>query len=219
MMTLQSPAIAAALLLGLSGCTAPQRQSPAAQVSSSHSDSASNTQAQLEASSALHKTPLRQGTLLRVRLYHAIDMRQARHGDSFIASLSAPVVVADKTVLPKGTVVRGMIQQSSTSSRLKGRAVVTLTLDRMEWNGSEVPIDTNSVTWKSSDHRKRNLAWVGGGSSAGAVIGGLMGSGKSAAAEAGAGARRTETAPSDSEHVRIPAESILTFRLERPVTI
>jgi hypothetical protein len=160
------------------------------------------------------------GTMFRVRLYNAIDSR-SRSGDPFVASLSAPVTVDEKTILPKGTVVHGIIRQISSSGRLKGRASVTLALDRMEWNGADVPIDTNSITLTSADHKKRNLAWIGGSSAAGALIGGLLGGGKGALIGAGAGgaAGVGTAAATGRRQVRVPAESLLTFRLAQPVAI
>jgi hypothetical protein len=131
------------------------------------------------------------------------------------------VTVDDKTVLPKGTVVRGSVKHASSSGRLKGRAVVALTLDRIEWNGAEVPLNTNSVTLTSADHKKRNLAWIGGGSGAGALVGALLGGGKGAVlgAAAGGGAGLAGAATTGKRQVRIPAESVLTFRLEQPLAI
>jgi hypothetical protein len=129
--------------------------------------------------------------------------------------------VDDRTVLPKGTVVRGSVKHSASSGRLKGRAVVALTLDRMEWNGAEVPLNTNSITFTSADHKKRNLAWIGGGSGAGALVGALLGGGKGAVlgAVAGGGAGVAGAAATGKRQVRIPAESVLTFRLEQPLAI
>jgi hypothetical protein len=213
---------ATALLLLLSGCATSPISTPSAQVPAPGQDVPSNSPVYApQDAGAGKKTPLPAGTVLRVRLYHAIDTRQARHGDSFIASLSSPVTVDDKTVIPKGTVVRGSVRQASQSSRLRGHASVTLTLDRMEWNGVERPIDTNNVTWNSDGHKKRNLAWIGGGSAAGALIGGLLGGGKGAAigAGAGGGAGVASAAATEKKQVRIPAESVLTFRLEQPVVI
>jgi hypothetical protein len=156
-----------------------------------------------------------------VSLYHAIDTNRTQPGDSFVASLSAPVTIDEKTVLPKGTVVRGSVKHALSSGRLKGRAVVALTLDRMEWNGAEVPLNTNSVTFSSADHKKRNLAWIGGGSGAGALVGALLGGGKGAVlgAAAGGGAGVAGAAATGKRQVRIPAESVLTFRLEQPLAI
>ena len=205
-----------------SGCASPPVPKTTAQQVAPAQESPSNTPSRATADEpAIGRTPVPAGTVLRVRLYHSIDTRQVRLGDSFIASLSAPVTVDNKLVVPKGTVVRGSIRQASQSNRLKGRASVTLTLDRMEWNGAELPIDTNNVTWNSGDHKKRNLAWIGGGSAAGALIGGLLGGGKGAAigAGAGGGAGVAGAAATGKLQVRIPAESVLTFRLEQPVVI
>jgi hypothetical protein len=212
---------AAALLLLLSGCANSPVSPPSAQVPAPGQDAPSNSPVSAAPDVPAGRTPLPAGTVLRVRLYHAIDTRQARHGDSFIASLSSPVTVDDKTVVPKGTVVRGSVRQASQSGRLRGHASVTLTLDRMEWNGVELPIDTNNVTWNSDGHKKRNLAWIGGGSAAGALIGGLLGGGKGAVmgAGAGGGAGVASAAATGKKQVRIPAESVLTFRLEQPVVI
>ncbi len=208
-------AITAALALGLSACTAPPSTAPVARVMN---EVPSSTPA---ANPAESKRPLPAGTVLRVRLYHTIDTNRTQPGDSFVASLSAPVTVDDKTVLPKGTVVRGSVKHASSSGRLKRRAVVALTLDRMEWNGAEVPLNTNSVTLTSADHKKRNLAWIGGGSGAGALVGALLGGGKGAVlgAAAGGGAGVAGAAVIGKRQVRIPAESVLTFRLEQPLTI
>lgn len=151
------------------------------------------------------KTSLPVGTVFRVRLYHAIDTSRAQNGDSFLGSLSTPVTVNEKPVVPQGTVVRGSIQQVPPSVRPKSRGSVILTLDRMEWNGTEVTIDTNGVTWTNADHKKHVLAWIGRGAAAGALIGGLLGGGKDAGMQ--------------KEHVHIPAESILTFRLAQPIAI
>lgn len=207
--------ITAALALGLSACTAPPSTAP---VAGAVNDVPSNTP---PANAVESKQPLPAGTVLRVRLYHTIDTNRTQPGDSFVASLSAPVTIDDKTVLPKGTVVRGSVKHASSSGRLKGRAVVALTLDRLEWNGAEVPLNTNSVTLTSADHKKRNLAWIGGGSGAGALVGALLGGGKGAVlgAAAGGGAGVAGAAATGKRQVRIPAESVLTFRLEQPLAI
>ena len=79
----------------------------------------------------------------------------------------------------------------------------------MEWNGADIPINTNSITLTSADHKKRNLAWIGGSSAAGALIGGLLGGGKGALIGAGAGgaAGVGTAAATGKRQVRVPAES------------
>ena len=83
----------------------------------------------------------------------------------------------------------------------------------MEWNGSEVPIDTNSITLTSADHKKRNLAWIGGSSAAGALIGGLLGGGKGALIGAGAGGGAGVGTAAATGKRQVPRSSGITIDL------
>ena len=111
----------AALVVGLSACTAPPAsvsQLPA-QTNPAPEPAASNS-LPADAIPDRGKRPIPVGTVLRVRLYHAIDTNRSRPGDSFVASLSAPITVDEKTVLPKGTVVRGVIRTLLRFGTLEG---------------------------------------------------------------------------------------------------
>jgi hypothetical protein len=213
-------AVTVLAVLGFSACTSPPSATTAVSPVVTAASPA-NTQPPVATAASESRKRIPAGTILRVRLYTAIDTSRNHDGDSFIASLSAPITVDEKTVLPKGTVVRGTVRHAASSGRLKGRASVTLTLDRMEWNGAEVPIDTNSVTLTSAGHKKHNLAWIGGGSGAGALIGGLLGGSKGAllGAGAGGGAGVATAAATGKRKVHIPAESLLTFRLSQAVAL
>ena len=61
------------------------------------------------------------GSAFVVRLNQAIDTRSARNGQRFSASLDAPILVAEKSILPVGTPVTGHIISARSSGRLKGR--------------------------------------------------------------------------------------------------
>jgi hypothetical protein len=68
---------------------------------------------------------------------------------------------------------------------------------------------------------ERTAEHVGGGAILGSIIGAIAGGGKGAAIGAAAGAAAgagTEIATRGRE-VRVPAESLLTFRLERPLVV
>jgi len=69
--------------------------------------------------------------------------------------------------------------------------------------------------------KKRNWGWIGGGSGGGVLIGALTGGpvGAAIGAGAGAGAGVAAAAITGRKQVNLPAESELTFRLTRPLSV
>ena len=64
------------------------------------------------------------GTTLRITLIDAVSSDKNRAGDKFAASLAEPVVIDGKTVLSKGTKLRGRVVDAKESGRVKGRASI-----------------------------------------------------------------------------------------------
>jgi hypothetical protein len=161
------------------------------------------------------------GTAIRVRLNQTLDTRRNRSGDRFTASLVEPVAENGRIVVPKGTVFTGHVTTATRSGRMKGRAVLGLTLDSFAINGARYPVVTSKTGRVSSRQKKRNMVLIGGGSGFGALIGGLAGGGKGALIGAGAGAAAgtAGAAATGKKEVTLPAETLLTFRLEENVEL
>jgi len=161
------------------------------------------------------------GSVLRVRLDQALDTSRNRPGDRFTGALESPVFGEGREVLQQGTVVHGHVMASRPSGRLKGRAILTLTLDSCEVNGQEVALSVSPVTRVSGRHRKRNWTWIGGGSGAGALIGGLVGGpvGALAGAGSGAAAGTAGAAVTGKKEVYMPAESLTGFTLKNALIL
>ncbi|MBV8843398.1 MAG: hypothetical protein JO307_11365 [Bryobacterales bacterium] len=164
---------------------------------------------------------LHEGTKFRVRLLQALDTQRSRPGDHFTASLDEPLVDGDRVVVPKGASFRGHIVQSKSSGRFKGRAALALELDSFELNGQHYSLHSSESTVTSKGHKKHHLAWIGGGSGGGAVIGAMAGGGAGALIGAGAGAvgGTVGSAITGKRQIRLAAETPLTFTLRSPVTI
>ena len=88
-------------------------------------------------------------------------------------------------------------------------------------NGKSYPIETDQFTREGSSRGKATAAKVGGGAALGAIIGGIAGGGKGAAigATVGAGAGTGVSAATKGQQIKVPSETVLTFRLQRPVTV
>jgi hypothetical protein len=80
-------------------------------------------------------------------------------------------------------------------------------------------VDSSTVDRVEQGKGKRTAVLTGGGGGLGALIGGLAGGGRGAliGGLAGAGAGATGSAFTGNKELVIPAETYLTFRLERSV--
>lgn len=175
-----------------------------------------------EAAAAAQPAPtIDAGTSFRVRIQETLDTRNNRAGDRFTAVLDEPLVSGDRVIVPKGTLFHGHITESRASGRFKGRAVMALALDSFTLNGETYDIRSSSSTRVSKGHKKHHLAWIGGGSGGGALIGAAAGGGAGALIGAGAGAAAgtVGSAITGKRQVRIPVETPIRFTLKDAVAM
>lgn len=162
------------------------------------------------------------GTTLSVRLGESITTEQNSQGDTFQASLEAPVVSDGFIIAERRSRVTGRVVQANRAGRVKGLANLALAVTEINTtDGQRVPVETDSYEKWGNSSGKSDAAKVAGGAALGAIIGAIAGGGKGAAIGAGAGgAAGTGVAlGTRGAAVSVPSESLLTFRLARPITI
>jgi hypothetical protein len=160
------------------------------------------------------------GTPIGIRLQNSISSASANSGDHFDAVIDEPVVIDGQVVIPKGANASGRVVAAKASGRLHDPGYLRLALDSVTVNGKDVPVQTSSIFAKGASHKNRNMAMIGGGAGAGALIGALAGGGKGAliGSAIGAGAGTGTAYATGKKEVGFAAERRLTFRLTQPLT-
>lgn len=161
------------------------------------------------------------GTRLRVALGETLTSKTSRAGDTFTATVQSPVVVNGTTIIRAGSTASGTVVEAKPLGRFKGGAVLEIRLDSVRADGRRYPVSTTSVERAEKGKGKRTGGMIGGGAGLGAIIGGLAGGGKGAliGGLAGAGAGTAGSAFTGNKDVVLPAETVLTFRLQHPVHV
>src|SRR5258708_27107028 len=134
----------------------------------------------MTAASPNHSNPVTvaEDTSIHVTLNQALTSNQSRPGDHFEATVSKPIIIADKTIIPQGARVEGVVVDARHSGRLMGRARLQLALQTVEVDGKNYEIRAASAHRVGGNHKKRNIAWIGGGGGGGLLIGALAAGGK-----------------------------------------
>jgi len=163
---------------------------------------------------------LPQGTTLDVRLDQGLSSKTGS-GAAFTATVVTPIVVNGKTVIPRGAMTHGRVVEAHEGGHLEGVSRLGVELDAVEIEGKSYSLDTNEIRRSGKSHKKRNWILIGGGTGVGALIGGLAGGGKGAliGTLAGGGAGTAGAALTGKKSVYLPAETLLRFRLDQPISI
>lgn len=161
------------------------------------------------------------GTVVPVRLAEPLDSQSAEADQTFHATLAADLVSDNMVVVPIGTPVLGRVVDAKDAAHFKGNALLALELTSVDTRGRHISIVTDTVSQQGAGRGKDTAVKAGGGAILGTVIGAIAGGGKGAAigAVAGAGAGTGINAATRGQQVKMPAETLLNFTLQQPITL
>ena len=164
------------------------------------------------------------GTAISVRTNEAVDSRNASEGQTFSAVVVDDVKGSSGEILiPKNSDAQLVIRKVATGGTT-GSPELTLDLNSVTVNGRNYIVSTADVSKKSNSgigKNKRTAEMVGGGAVLGTLLGAIAGGGKGAVigAVAGAAAGGTAQVLTKGKEVKVPAETVLKFQLDQPVTL
>ncbi|MFT4113497.1 hypothetical protein [Silvibacterium sp.] len=161
------------------------------------------------------------GTPLRIRLDQTIDVKHAHAGDHFHGVIAEPVIVDGATLIPTGSLASGEILEAHRRGHFKGRSVLELTLVGIDVNGHHYRIATATDVRTKKGKGKRSAAFIGGGAGLGMLVGGVAtgGVGLLVGGLAGGGAGTLGAAFTGNRDIKIPAETVMTFRLAHSIQL
>jgi hypothetical protein len=161
------------------------------------------------------------GTSVRIQMIDSVNSKQNQVGQTFAASLDAPIVVGDIVVVPKGADVAVALTHTKAAGKMKGSSELELQLTGIRAHGKSYPLASSSYQAVGASRGKQTAKRVGIGAAIGTGIGAIAGGGKGAAIGAGIGAGAGAGAQllTKGKEVQVPSETKLDFQLAEPVAI
>lgn len=162
-----------------------------------------------------------QGTPVTVRLIDPIDSEKNQTGDTFHATLNAPMSSDGEEAVPAGVELTGHLVSVKSAGKFAGQSEVVLQLDKLSAGGKTYSLQTDQYKKTGSSRGKNTAEKVGGGAVLGSIIGAIAGGGKGAAigAAAGAGVGGGVQAATKGQQIKLPSETVLNFTLQAPITV
>jgi hypothetical protein len=161
------------------------------------------------------------GTEISVRMIDSIDSATDQAGQTFAASLSAPVMVGTQTVIPQGAEARVRLEEDQGAGHFKGRPLLKVELVSITADGTTYDVQTDLLEKQGASRAKNTAEKVGGGAAVGAVLGGIFGHGKGAGIGAAVGATggAVDQGLTHTKRVKISSEERLDFTLRSSLTV
>ena len=164
------------------------------------------------------------GTQISVRADEPINADSAPEGRTYPASVQQDIVDGGgNVVIPRGSRANLVVRRVNEGGTFTS-GNLALDLDSLEVNGRKYTVSTEDLQKGNNQGigaNRRTGEMVGGGAALGTLLGAIAGGGKGAAigAIAGAAAGGGVQVLTKGKEIRVPAETVLNFRLDQPLPL
>jgi len=162
------------------------------------------------------------GTVIRVRVEDWISTDRNVTGDSFTAEIDQPIVVNGWVVARRGQAQTGRVSLVKKGGHGEGASQLGVDLPELTLvDGQQLPLQTELFQTSAGTQHDRDAAVIATTTGMGAVIGAIAGRGTGAAIGAGVGATAgiIGVMSTPGKPTVISPETVLSFRLQAPVTV
>ena len=161
------------------------------------------------------------GTVIPIRITESLNSETARDGEPFSGVVTHEVVHDGLVILPAGSAVSGRVVVAKDAGHFKGHSELSIELTAVRRHGALIDVASDAYTVEGKNRGTNSAEKIGGGAAVGALLGGILGHGKGAAigALAGGGGGAVVQGVTRGQQVSIPSESLIRFRLARPLTV
>jgi hypothetical protein len=162
-------------------------------------------------------TEIPAGTEFDARLSTELDSETAVVEDRFEATTMSDVIINRRTVIPAGSMMRGVITAVERATRTDRDSRLTLAFDQVTIGGRAYPL-RGTVADIEAGGVKDEAVRTGVGGGVGAIIGGILGGVKGAVIGGVIGAGGT-IAATEGKNVKLPQGTVLRVRIDSPAQI
>lgn len=177
------------------------------------------------------------GTTIHSRLLSTLSTKLNFQGDTFLATVSEPVVVGGETVVPLGATIEGRIAYLDRPGRIRGVAEMRLSPEKMvfpdgrtlhlsavllsAYGAEDARVEGEEGLVKGPTSRKSDLKIVGTGAAAGGVIGTIAsgGSGLILGGIIGGSAGLADRLLRRGRDLTLPSGTQLNYQLTRDLIV
>lgn len=162
-----------------------------------------------------------QGALLQLRTNEPVGSKHAKDNEPVQFVVIRDVIVGGVLAIPRGATVHGVVAEVKKPGDLGGSAELALKLTSLDLGGQSYPVDSGLFKVRGPNKAGRTVGSAVGTGILGTMIGCAVGRGAGCAIGAGAGvaAGTAASAASPGPNVWIPAEALVEFHLNAPLTV
>ena len=158
------------------------------------------------------------GTEIDVRLQSALSSATAMVEDRFEGTTLVDLTIDGRTLVPAGSLLRGIVTSVRPATRTNRRAEMTVSFDQITIGARSYPMRGMVTQAIEGEGIRGDAGRAGAGAGVGAIIGGLLGGFKGAVAGiliGGGGA----IAATEGKQVELPQGTVLRVRFDTPLRV